>query len=231
MTQLPMSEKTGGDVYQVPQFQPSLSAGADGRLFIEDELRGKAAKAGKEERFNILLKALGSKEDFKQRTLEILKRIPDDEAFLVTLDTLAYARRSDPNPSTYGDYKHALRRVERCIEDGVLPLKKMKDLMEVGLVFNTINFHHTDITIQKERNWVNGGERSLDGRIDVDFPPKDVIIRSLNALQLFQVHVNGREVPLNEVSESVLRGVYASRVRSQRSKERKALRFLTATDW
>lgn len=231
MTHKPV-EKPDEGVYRIPTVQPSLFGGVEGGRFLEDELRGRARSLGREDRFNILLSALDRNQDFKERVVKVLERVQgDDEAFRVTLDTLAYARRRDSNPSTYGEFKHTIRRLERCIEEGSLPIGKMRDLLEVGLAFDVVNYYATDEIIQKERNWVNGGERSLDGRIDIDFPSRGDLIAQLNGMQILHVHVGGRDITLAEASESVLMGVYASRIRSSRARERKAQRFLNTNDW
>ena len=222
-----------GAIYNVPSLQPSLFKAVEGTRLIEDEVRAKSRGLKRDKRCTILLDALNKHPDTKDRVLEIIDRVKgNDEAFRTTLDTLAYARRRDAVVEGRDLFTPTMDRLESCIKRGSIPIQRMKDLLEVGMVFDAVSYHLPEKSIQMERNWINGGERSLDGRVDIEFPlSTESLVHELQSMGISRVHVRGDSTPVENADKSVLMGIYASRIRSVMASERKAERLLTKGDW
>ncbi|MBM3308667.1 MAG: hypothetical protein FJY77_00270 [Candidatus Altiarchaeales archaeon] len=228
------------EVYKIPDLQ--------GNLFMKpnEEVVEKIQKLGREKRYSILMEALKEKPGYQQRVVKILEYVKDDDrAFAVALDTLAYSRRRDRDQRTYRGFKSTLECMEECIKTySELPLGRMEALLEVGMVFNMFmhppnprsQFRMSDESfaefIQKERNWVNGGEKCLDGnRIDIRMPPISQLVDELHRMYVSSINVNGVDTPIENAPINRLQGVYVGRMRNLRKMQRMDERFLTTNDW
>ncbi|MFH1125756.1 MAG: hypothetical protein V1703_01405 [Candidatus Altiarchaeota archaeon] len=221
-------------VYTVPPLQPSLFASVESGRLIEDGLRAKASGLEREGRLDILLGKLNKFQGYRKRVVDILERVAgDDDAFKITLDTLAYARRRDPDEARYEQFSHTLERIEHCMKGGSLPLGKMQDLLGIGVEFTSLTSYFDDKTIQKHRNWINGGGMYVDFMDDFEFPKtRGGLLAELHGFGASEAALDGGSFPIEDVVDMrVLKGMYAGRKRNAIAEERRRGRFLNTNDW
>jgi len=232
------AEKLQEGFYRIPQLQPSLFTAVEGDRLLEDGMRATAERLERSQRFSILMGALARKPGIKQRVLKVLEHMEgSEEAFKATLDTIAYSRRRDVDSGRYNGLSDTLDTLEKCIAKRLLPVSHMKDLLHVGVVFEE-SVYNASITpsemasiIQEERNWINGGEKTLDGRADIFFPSDDSMIAFLQNNGVPAVQTKSGVVPIENAPPETLMAVYASKMRSEKAAERRKERFLTTNDW
>jgi hypothetical protein len=227
--------------YHIPPMQLDLFGGVERTRLLEDGLKTKAERLERERRFSVLFGALEGKSALKDKVVAVLDRVKgDDDAFTATLDTLAYARRCDPDQQQLPAFTGAVEKLEKCVEHGIMPVDRMRSLLNAGISFNQELFmfvggryYFDEAGIQAEKNWLAGWDKGPEKRMQIDFPPKENLERLLRDMGQSEVSIwkTGATVPVEEAEERVLRAVYVDRLRAKRSAERRAERFITTNDW
>jgi hypothetical protein len=232
-------------VYAVQPYMPDLFEGQMGGRSVEDELRGKARSLNRGDRFDILFKELHKDFNLKGRVEKILKAVKGDkegadEAFRVVLDTVAFARRRDPNAlilTAAGTIardstkprilEETVGFVELCIDKGSLPVGRMKDLLAIGFTFNSLSNKLIPENIEKQKRWLKAED------IKIHYPDVSYIVHLLSGPphSMTAVFSEGRKVALDEAKPKVLLGVYAGIKRAEEAAKRRHERGLDARDW
>lgn len=208
---------------------------------LEDELRARAVRLERSRRFETLFDALGGRAGLKERVMKVLDRVKgDDDAFSVTLDTIAYARRCDAIQQPAVSLAGTVGKLEGCVEKGFMPVRQMRELLEAGVTLDRTFFSYhggaylfNDAGILAEKNWVNGWDKEPGKYMHIDFPPRSELIDELHGMGQMKIHEwrTSSDLPLEAAEDRVLHAVYADRLRARRAEERRKERFLTTDDW
>jgi hypothetical protein len=239
MTHKQSDASAGG--FRLPPVQPGLFDLVEKGRLLEDELRAKAGRLERSRRFEILFDTLEDRTGLKERVVRVLDRVKgDDDAFAVTLDNIAYARRCDAGQQPAVALAGTVGKLEGCVENGIMPVRQMRELLEAGISLDKTFFSYhdgkylfNDAGIAAERNWVNGWDKRPEKWMHIEFPPRDGLVDELHDMGQSTIHDwrTSSEVPLESAEERVLHAVYADRLRARRADERRKERFLTTDDW
>jgi hypothetical protein len=239
-----------GRQYAVPQ--PLLFGGTLDTQTAEEQLRVRARQFDREKRLNLLLSQVRSREGFvgpgplEKRIVKILDRVMEgDDAFRITLDAIAYARkrhseeaieytrqRRSPDPDTALEARppsdilgETVGFIEKCMDKGSLPVGKMEELLKVGLVFNSKTNAFSAEAIEEQKKWLNARDEG------VEFPVRGELEDYLQAVGLQKVSSEGGDMSISRAPLKVLQAIYAKKMREPKSNERKAKLFLNTNDW